>query len=132
MIFFKNLGFSTGARGERAAAKYLKQHGYRIIARNLRSRMGEIDIVAQASDRRTIVIVEVKTRAIEDAGVAGILPEEHVNRQKQRKLAALASQLVNRYRLEDRPIRFDVIGVDLVARGTPVIRHYEGAFESFF
>jgi len=132
MFFFRKFDRSTGAQGERAAAKYLKQHKYRILARNLRSRMGEIDILAQAPDRHTIVVVEVKTRKIEDVFMDSILPEEHVNRDKQRKLAALASQLVNRYHLDDRPIRFDVIGVDLVATGKPVIRHHEAAFESFF
>jgi Holliday junction resolvase-like predicted endonuclease len=78
-----------------------------------------------------VVIVEVKARV----GFGDTpLPEQHVNRAKQRKLAQLAAQLVKRYRLEDRPVRFDVIGVDLPDAGDrrePIIRHYEAAFESY-
>lgn len=131
MFFLHRFDGSVGARGERAAAKHLKKQRYRILARNLRSRMGEIDILATAPDRHTIVVVEVKARQLDDDDQDGILPEEHVNRDKQRKLAALASQLVQRYKLDDRPIRFDVIGVDLPPRGAPEIRHHEAAFESF-
>jgi putative endonuclease len=121
----------TGTRGERIAATFLRWHCYRILARNLRTKLGEIDLVAVAPDRRTVVIVEVKARV----GFGGDpLPEQHVNRAKQRKLAQLAAQLVKRYRLADRPVRFDVIGVDLPAKGEkrdPVIRHHEAAFESY-
>lgn len=116
---------STGSVGERAAARHLKAQGYRILARNLRTRLGEIDLLAEAPDRRTIVVVEVK------AGTGGaIRPEVHVNATKRRKLVQLALQLARRHRLHDRPIRFDVIGVDLPRDAPPVIRHHVGAFES--
>ena len=98
MRWFQRAELPIGPRGEQAAAKYLKRSRYRILARNLRSRMDEIDILAEAPDRRTIVIVEVKARRVEQVPVGGILPENHVNRDKQRKLAALASQLVQRYK----------------------------------
>jgi len=52
---------SLGRRGEDAAARYLKRHKYRLIARGVRSRLGELDIVA--ADGRTVVFVEVKTGA---------------------------------------------------------------------
>lgn len=116
----------TGPAGERAAAKHLRKQGYRILARNLRSRIGEIDLLAEAPDRRTIVIVEVKARR----GDGGPRPEVHVNRAKQYKLSALAADLVKRHRLEDRPVRFDVIGVDLHDGASPDVRHHEAAFAS--
>ncbi len=56
-----------GGRGERAAEKYLKRLGYKIIARGLRTRQGEMDLVAV--DGRTIVFVEVKTGTSHDAGI---------------------------------------------------------------
>jgi putative endonuclease len=147
------LGFkpSTGRSGERAGVQHLKRSGYRILGRNLRSRLGEIDILALTPEGRTLVVVEVKATALRApaAGDCGgvlppspggavqapaaserILPEMHVNHAKQRKLAALASHWSRRLRLTHLPVRFDVIGVDLPAKGKPVIRHYEGAFES--
>ena len=112
-------------RGEQIAARFLRRRGYRILGKNVRNRFGEIDLVAQAPDRRTIVVVEVKS------GSSGpIPPEVHVNRPKQRKLAALAAQLARRHGLENRPFRFDVIGVDLPEGAEPVVRHHEGSFPS--
>jgi putative endonuclease len=119
----------TGREGERLAALLLRRGGYRILGRNLRNRFGEIDLVALAPDRRTLVIVEVKSRE----GADGALPPElHVTPAKQRKLAALALQLVRQFHLGDRPVRFDVIGVDLRPGDTPLMRHHVAAFESVY
>ena len=136
----RNTSESVGQRGERAAARHLKKTGYRILARNLRNRFGEVDLLAQAPDGRTIVIVEVKAAVIaleerNGSNRRNPLPEEHVNAAKQRKLTALASQLARQHKLQDRPIRFDVVGVDLPpadAPGNPkpTIRHHEAAFEA--
>ena len=51
---------NIGDRGEALAARELKKHGYRILAKNFRSAHGEIDIIAE--DRDVLVFVEVKTR----------------------------------------------------------------------
>ena len=116
---------TLGARGETVAAHHLRAAGYRVLKRNARTRIGEVDIVAQAPDGRTIVIVEVKT------GTAHDIPAEvHVNRAKQRKLASLAQVLVRRHRWQDRPIRFDVIGIELRDDEQPIVRHHVAAFES--
>ena len=116
-------------RGERLAAKHLKKQGYRILARNLRLRTGEIDILADAPNRRTVVVVEVKS-STPVAKSGNPRPEVHVNAAKERQLAALAMQVVKLYRLQDRPVRFDVIGVDMRSDGSVEIRHHENAFES--
>lgn len=123
---------SVGARGERVAARYLRRRGYRVVARNLRGRFGEIDLLAEAPDGRTLVVVEVKAAAPADGEPAApeLRPEVHVNPVKQRKLAALAAQLVRRLKLADRPVRFDVIAVELPRGAQPLIRHHEAAFES--
>ncbi len=123
---------SVGRVGERLAAQHLKHQGYRILASNLRNRFGEIDILAVAPDQRTVVIVEVKSSA-QSAGCGSDMtpPEVHVNRHKQRKLVGLACQIARRHRLADRPIRFDVLAVDVSPdRGDTQIRHHAGAFES--
>lgn len=119
----------TGPTGERAAVKHLKKQGYRILAKNLRNRFGEVDVLAQAPDGCTVVIVEVKSRVVRGYS-DGPRPEVRVNHAKQRKLSMLAGQLVRRYRMDDRAVRFDVIGVDLHEGGEAEVRHHEGAFGS--
>ncbi len=124
---------STGARGENVAAKYLETQRYRVLGRNVRNQVGEIDILAQAPDGRTIVVVEVKARLVEHPPGDDLIPELHVDQRKQRKLTMLAAALAKQRQWAQRPIRFDVIGVDLppVRSSTePVIRHHEAAFES--
>jgi putative endonuclease len=64
-----------GERGENVAAKFLRGKGYKILLRNFRCDLGEVDIIAR--DGRTLVFVEVKTRAYDDT-----TPEEHVNPTK--------------------------------------------------
>lgn len=116
---------TLGQRGEDAAAALLRQTGYRVLARNLRNRFGEIDLVAETPDGKAIVIVEVKAGSSDR-----VPPEVHVNRAKQKKLAALAAQLVRRHKLRGRPIRFDVVAVVFHEGEPPTLRHHRGAFES--
>ena len=119
---------STGERGERIAEKHLKKQGYRMIARNLRSRHGEIDLFMLGPDKRTLVFVEVKTAQPDRQ--SNVPPELRVGQQKQRKIAALAARLIAKHKLTGRPVRFDIIGVDLHDDREPDLRHYVGAFES--
>jgi len=136
-------GPAISVRGERAAARFLCRERYRILGKNLRTRFGEVDILAEAPDGRTIVLVEVKARevAVEGGAIRGAdsgahpgadatRPEMRVNATKQRRLVALAGQLARQCRMTDRPWRFDVIGVDCPKRGKPIIRHHPAAFES--
>jgi len=101
----------VGARAETAAARYLKRRGYRILARNLRTRIGEIDIVATDGD--WLVVVEVRSRR-EDSPVS---PRETLTRNKRRKLRALTEQLRKRHRLTNRPVRVDLVEVTISQRG---------------
>ncbi len=100
-----------GARAEAAAARYLKRQGYHILERNLRTRIGEIDIVATHDE--WLVVVEVRSRR-EDSPVS---PRETLTRQKRRKLRALTEQLRKQYQLADRPVRVDLVEVTLDQRG---------------
>jgi putative endonuclease len=116
---------TLGARGERAAAGYLKRLGYKILARGDRGDLGEIDLVAL--DGQTIVFVEVKTRQSQEAG----RPAEAVDAVKQRRLTRLALAWLKRRGLLDYPARFDVIGITWPAgRGQPSIDHCKNAFEA--
>jgi putative endonuclease len=115
----KSKNKSTGNLGEDQAAEYLKKLGYRILERNLKLFCGEIDILAQ--DRKTIVIVEVKTVRGSGFGPA----QELVRHRKQDKLRLLARAIEQEY--PKRSIRIDVIGVDLSDPENPKIEHLKNA-----
>ncbi len=122
---------TLGTRGEHVAEKYLQTLGYRPVAKNLRNRTGEIDLLMLAPDARTLVLIEVKARQLgPEEEIKNPRPEVHVNQHKQRKITALAHQLVQRYGYADHLIRFDVVGVDFPRQGRPIVRHHPGAFEA--
>ena len=113
-----------GDRGERAAARYLRRQGMKILARQHRGRLGEIDIIAR--DGNCTVFVEVKTRRSDAAGQ----PFEAVTQAKQQQLTRLALVYLKRHRLLESPARFDVVSV-LWPEGDrrPIIQHYRNSFE---
>ncbi len=120
-----------GRRGERAALRFLKRAGYRVLGRNVRSRLGEADAVCLDPDGRTIVIVEVKCRRIPaDADLAArrLPPEANVGVEKSRKLRDLATAITRANRWHDRPRRIDVVAVEWMPdQRKPVVRHHVGA-----
>lgn len=113
-----------GDRGERAAARYLRKLGYRILATQSRNRIGEIDIIALEGE--TIVFVEVKTRSSHATGH----PAEAVTRTKQQQLSRAALAWQKQRRLLNRRSRFDVIAITWQPPQAPVIQHIRNAFES--
>jgi putative endonuclease len=92
-----------GSAAESAAAKFLERRGYRIVAYNYRTRLGEIDLIAE--DRGTLVFIEVKARATDRFGSPG----EAITPAKQARIARLAQQFLTARRLGDRPCRFDAV-----------------------
>jgi putative endonuclease len=96
---------ARGAAAEEAAERYLRSQGYRIVERNLTTRLGEIDVVAL--DGETLCFVEVKARASGEYGRA----IEAVGRRKQERLTRVAKMFLARNRSR-RPCRFDVLGMD--------------------
>jgi putative endonuclease len=116
-----------GLRGERRAARLLKGLGYIIVARGVRLRGGELDLVA--IDGRTIVFVEVKTRRKLRGGDAiGTC----ITFDKQRRITMAAYEFLKRHRLLGYAWRFDVITV-LWPRGQrPLLQHDVGAFEAAY
>jgi putative endonuclease len=115
---------SFGARGESAAAKHLRGLGYRILARDLRTRLGELDIIA--IDGQTTVFVEVKTRASQEHG----LPTDAITPDKQRRMTRAALGYLKQHRLLDRPARFDVVAITWPESGPAQIEHFKNAFEA--
>ena len=102
---------ARGAAAEEAAESYLRSLGYRIVERNVASKLGEIDLVAM--DGETICFVEVKARATAEFGLA----IEAVGPRKQQRLARAASMFLAKNRSK-RACRFDVLGLDRAADGS--------------
>ena len=98
---------TRGRIGERVAAAYLQERGYRLLDRNFRSPWGEIDLVAQ--DHETLVFIEVRARRNDRMGS----PLESITRAKQRKLVLTAQEYLQRHGLEEQPWRIDVVGIRL-------------------
>lgn len=99
------LAQSLGSKGETLARRFLEKSGYRIIERNFRTRLGEIDLIAY--DGMTLVFVEVKTRSDHSFGA----PQEAVTRQKQQRIIRVAQYYLSSHKEDDRPVRFDVVAV---------------------
>ncbi|AEG60082.1 YraN family protein [Desulforamulus ruminis] len=116
---------ALGNRGEEVAAGFLRQLGWKIIERNYRCRMGELDMVA-TDDQGVLVFVEVRTRSGSSHG----LPEESVLLGKQKRLRMLAEYyLLLHPEWRNKPCRFDVLAVQLAARGEiKTVRHIKNAF----
>lgn len=96
-----------GGGYEEAAASFLQKEGVRILARNFRCRMGEIDLIGR--DRDCLVFVEVKYRRGRGSGSA----LESVNVRKQRTISRVAGYYLLKHQLPaDISCRFDVVGID--------------------
>jgi putative endonuclease len=115
-----------GRRGERAAARYLRRLGYRVLARGERLGLGELDLIAVDRDR-SVVFIEVKTRRSQETGH----PSEAVDPGKRRRLTRLAVAFLKRHGLLEHKARFDVVAVTWPAdRRRPTIEHLQNAFEA--
>ena len=104
---------TLGRSGEDAACAELRRRGYTIVARRYRTRAGEIDIVAR--DGRTLVFVEVKTRAGSTFG-SGL---DAVTVRKQAQVRRMATDYLWRAGLGEVPCRFEVAAVTLDAQRRP-------------
>ncbi|HEX9880739.1 MAG TPA: YraN family protein [Candidatus Binatia bacterium] len=111
-----------GNEGEGIAERYLEEQGFRLLERNYRCPLGELDLIAV--DRKVLVFVEVRTRTHDSAGS----PLESVDRRKQKQIIKTALYFLSQKRLHDRDARFDVIGISY-AGGKPVVEHIINAFE---
>jgi putative endonuclease len=103
-----------GQDAEKQAADFLRQRGYRIIETNVRFTIGELDIIAE--DGATLVFIEVRARRSSRFGS----PEESLTAGKRRRVyRAVELYLQTRRLKEDRPMRIDVVAIDLRPGGDP-------------
>ena len=111
-----------GNTGEKLAAAFLENHGYKILEKNFRIRSAEIDIIAEIGG--VVVFVEVKTRS----NIRHGLPAEAVNFRKQKKIIEAASVFLQDEKYCNCACRFDVI--EIISAGKDFkINHIENAFE---
>jgi len=114
---------ALGDHGEILAEEYLMNHGFKIIAKNFRSkRWGEIDIIAK--DGETIVFVEVKTRSSKRFGN----PEEAISYFKVKALKRTVSYYLMQNRISDVSLRFDVISI-IKSEGGYKLKYFKNAME---
>ena len=114
---------AKGAEAERRAVSWLRRAGYRIVATNVVTAGGELDVVAREGD--TLCFVEVKSRTGGRFGPAVLA----VNAEKRRRLIRAARSYLAR-RPWDGPCRFDVLGIDLLASGSPDYTLLRDAFRA--
>ena len=105
-----------GARGERLAREHFERLGFAIIDRNVRTRQGEIDLVAY--DGCTLVFAEVKTRRLNRGREVSRTPLDRLGAQQRARLRRLAGAWLSerRPRPYARAVRLDAVGVTLDAR----------------
>lgn len=112
-----------GQAGESLAEELLRGKGYRILDRNVRTSIGELDLVAE--DRGVVVFVEVKGRTTNAFGGALLA----VNHRKRAKLVKLAGQYLAQRRWSDKVCRFDVVLVHGRPSTQGQIEHVQNAFD---
>lgn len=117
--------WESGHMAERVAALFLICKGYRILARRFRTPVGEIDIIAR--DGKTLVFVEVKTRATDEPR-----PEDQITAEKQHQITKAAKFYMSRFGTPRPPARIDVIAIVWPPRCEPIVRHTQSAFEATF
>lgn len=111
---------SKGKLGESTAIEYLIKNGYRIVEKNYKTKLGEIDIIAFYNG--LLVIVEVKTRTSIDYGY----PFEAVNKKKQKTIINVSQIFLIEKGLRDIQVRYDIIEIYMTKNIK--INHIEDAF----
>jgi putative endonuclease len=106
--------------GESLAIEYLTDKGYVILETNYRNKIGEVDIIAY--DKNVLVFVEVKTRLGTNYGYAF----ESVDSRKQKKIANTSLMYLQKNRMSDVQVRYDVIEVYPMEEER--VNHFENAF----
>ena len=113
---------SLGAWGEDQAVLFLQRLGFKIVARNFMTPVGEVDIIART--KKELVFIEVKTRRSNAYGT----PAEAVGPRKQRQIIRAAQWYLVDQKSRLQP-RFDVIGVMPITEGRVDIEHFPAAFD---
>lgn len=124
-IMRDTMHLARGAYAERLAERYLAAQGLKVIARNFRCRLGELDLVC--TDGGVLVIVEVRQRSRGEFGGAlgSITPA------KRRRIVRAAKVFLSRSRtLSASRVRFDVVGVEGRPDAPHELHWIKGAFQA--
>jgi putative endonuclease len=113
---------ATGAVGEEAALHAYRRRGYRLVARNWRCPLGELDLVLERGD--TLVICEVKARRGRNFGDGW----EAVDARKRRKLRSVATAFLGASGARPAVVRFDVASVRVAVDDSAEVQVFEDAF----
>jgi putative endonuclease len=120
-----DLRMLRGAAAEELAAQYLKVRGLEVLARNLRCKAGELDLVCL--DGGVLAIVEVRQRGSAEFGGASA----SVTWAKQRKIIRAAQFFLQRHKhWRDFPMRFDVLAIEGLPQGAHRVDWVKDAFRS--
>lgn len=112
-----------GQIGEDEAVQHLKKNGYNILKRNYKSRLGEIDIIAEEDG--VLCFIEVKTRSSRDFGT----PQDSITKTKRHKLSKLALGYLKQKRIMDSKMRFDVVSILITNTKKKEIELIKNAFD---
>ena len=112
-----------GERGEWLASLYLRLKGYKILEKNFRTRLGEIDLIVEKGG--TLAFVEVKSRSSDAFGS----PVEAVDSRKRRRIADIASLYLASRRQSWDTVRFDVVSISKGRFFPYKIEHLKSAFD---
>ena len=112
-----------GKEGEELAALFLRKNGYKILKRNFKNKLGEIDIIARAHD--TICFVEVKMRTSDTFGD----PLLAISPSKQLKLSRVALTYLKANHLMQAPARFDIVSILQDETGRDQVKVLKNAFD---
>ena len=119
----RTLAQFTGGSAERRALRHLQKSGLKLLSKNFRCRLGEIDLVML--DGHCVVMVEVRYRKHSRFASAA----ESVDRRKQHKLVRAAAMFLGRQpKYSNHPVRFDVIAFDEVHDGECKLQWIKDAF----
>ena len=115
---------TIGTFGENIAKNYLEKKGYKILETNYKTKIGEIDIIAQKG--KNLVFIEVKTITTKE----NFLPEDKVDKRKRTKLINLVKFYLQEKKINfDIPLQIDVIGIKLGKDKESEIQHFENVIE---
>jgi putative endonuclease len=118
-----------GRRSERAAARFLRSLGYRVLAANVAHKTGELDILAIHSE--TLIVVEVRSTSAEGPeAIENTAATVNVRKQRQITNATLRF-LAARKLLGKIAVRFDVLVLSWPPHARePAIKHIPHAFQA--
>lgn len=126
----QNQSQKIGAIGEEIATDYLKKKGYQILARNFKTKWGELDIVT--SHKKTIVFVEVKTLKINPYKKSNFSPEDEITFHKAKQLQKMAQIYLSSKKLPlDIAQQIDIVAIEFNTLDDYVIRHTENAIGDY-